>query len=131
MKLISNAMILSFSIPLLLLSTSYSLYEKPKIHIMTFTFISESHFGIKSFDVELVDQEGNFISFFCLPEDAFFKRNKGTCNGGILPHYWGFGVESRETSSDILDPFVIEQGNPTKVKKGYEEKWLLNIIVTN
>jgi len=71
------------------------------------------------------------ILSFCLPEDAFFKRNKGTCNGGILPHYWGFGVESRETSSDILDPFVIEQGNPTKVKKGYEEKWLLNIIVTN
>lgn len=52
-----------------------------------------------------------------------------TCNGGIFPHYWGFGVESRGTTSKIPDPFAIEQGNPTKIKNGYEEKWLLNIMV--
>ncbi|RZC19295.1 hypothetical protein D0Y65_006205 [Glycine soja] len=174
MKIISNAKIFSFSILLLLPSTSYSLYEKPKNHIKTTTFVSKSfemglgsiaaktfedikfpkgHIGIKSFDAELVNQEGNSIPsyetylyhWFAIkyhknitmslnpklhrPEDAFFKRNEGTCNGGILSHYWGFRVESRGTSSNILDPFAIEQGNPTKIKKGYEEKWLFNIMV--
>ncbi|KRH62596.1 hypothetical protein GLYMA_04G118100v4 [Glycine max] len=174
MEFISNAMILSFSILLLLPSTSYSLYQKPENHIKTAIFVTGSfemgpgsiatktfenikfpkgHVGIKSFDAELVDQEGNSIPsyetylhhWFAIkyhqnitmspnpklrrPEDAFFQRNEGTCNGGILPHYWGFGVESRGTTSKIPDPFAIEQGNPTKIKNGYEEKWLLNIMV--
>ncbi|KAH1162759.1 hypothetical protein GYH30_001311 [Glycine max] len=139
MKFISNAMILSFSILLLLPSTSYSLYQKPGNHNKTATFVSGSfemgpgsiatktfenikfskgHVGIKSFDAELVDQEGNSIPsyenylhhWFAIkyhenitmspnpklrrPKDVFFQRNEGTCNGGILPHYWGFRVES-------------------------------------
>jgi len=82
MKIISNAKIFSFSILLLLPSISYSLYEKPKNHIKTTTFVSKSfemglgsiaaktfedikfpkgHVRIKSFDAELVDQEGNSI----------------------------------------------------------------------
>lgn len=40
----------------------------------------------------------------------------------------GFGVESQGTTSNILKPYAIEQGNPTKIKNGYEEKWLLNIM---
>uniref|UniRef100_A0A0R0I6Q1 Stress up-regulated Nod 19 protein n=1 Tax=Glycine max TaxID=3847 RepID=A0A0R0I6Q1_SOYBN len=86
----------------------------------------KGHVGIKSFDAELVDQEGNSIPsyetylhhWFAIKyhqnitmspnpklrrhEDVFFQRNEGTCN---------------------------EQGNPTKIKNGYEEKWLLNIMV--
>ncbi|KAL3038096.1 hypothetical protein AAZX31_01G110400 [Glycine max] len=159
MKFISNAMILSFSILLLLPSTSYSLYQKPENHNKTATFVSGSfemgpgsiatktfenikfskgHVGIKSFDAELVDQEGNSIPsyenylhhWFAIkyhenitmspnpklrrPKDVFFQRNEGTCNG---------------TTSNVPDPFAIEQGNPTKIKNGYKEKWLLNIMV--
>ncbi|XP_020208152.1 uncharacterized protein LOC109793096, partial [Cajanus cajan] len=173
MNFISKTMILSLSILLILPRTSYSLYQKPINHINTITFISKSfemgpgsiaartfmniefpkgHIGIKSFDAELVDQEGNSIPSYetylhhwfaikyienftmsCNPklvhsEDLIFQRNEGPCNGFILPHYWGFGVESRGTTSNIPDPFAIELGNPLKVPNGYEEKWLLNIM---
>lgn len=173
MKFISKIMILSLSILLTLPSTSCSLYQNPKNLIKTATFVSESfemgpgtivgktflninfpkgHVGIKSFDAELVDQEGNSIPsyetylhhWFAIkynenitmscdpkllrPEDFVFQRNDGTCNENILPHYWGFGVESRGTTSNIPDPFAIEQGNPAKIPNGYKEKWLLNIM---
>ncbi|RDX67386.1 hypothetical protein CR513_53743, partial [Mucuna pruriens] len=172
-KFITKTMILSFSILLLLPSTSYSLHQKPRNHIKTATFVSESfemgpgsiaakslmnikfpegHIGVKSFDAELVDQEGNSIPsyetylhhWFAIkynenvtmarnpklhrPDDLIFQRNEGTCNGYILPHYWGFGVESRGTTSNIPDPFAIEVGNPAKIPKGYKEKWMFNIM---
>jgi len=174
MKFISIAIVLSFAIILLLSRTSYSLFQNSKLHIKTATFVSQSfelgpgsigsktffnvefpqgHVGIKSFDAELVDQEGNSIPsyetylhhWFAIkyfqnitmsqdpklqnPGDFSFQRNDGTCNANILPHYWGFGVESRGTTSNIPDPFAIEQGNPTKIPQGFEEKWLLNIMV--
>ncbi|RDY03791.1 hypothetical protein CR513_12579, partial [Mucuna pruriens] len=112
----------------------------------------KGHVGVKSFDAELIDQEGNSIPsyetylhhWFAIkyiqnitmsvnpkfhhPEDLIFQRNEGTCNGYILPHYWGFGVESRGTTSNIPNPFAIEQGSPIKIPNGYEEKWLLNIM---
>ena len=167
-------MIFSVSILLLLPSTSFSLYQNPINLIKTTTFISESieigpgqiasrtlmdikfpkgHIGVKSFDAELVDEEGNSIPsyetylhhWFAIKynqnitmshnpklirqEDFIYQRNEGTCNGFILPHYWGFGVESRGTTSNIPDPFAIEIGNPTKIQNGYEEKWLLNLMV--
>jgi len=166
--------IFSFSILLLLPNTSYSLYQNPINLIKTGTFVSESfemepgliisktfmdiefpkgHIGVKSFDAELVDQEGNSIPSYetylhhwftikyhqnvtmshnpklIRPEDFIYLRNEGTCNDYILPHYWGFGVESRGTTSKIPDPFAIEVGNPANIQNGYEEKWLLNIMV--
>ncbi|XP_027907648.1 uncharacterized protein LOC114166968 [Vigna unguiculata] len=166
--------IFSFSILLLLPNTSYSLYQNPINLIKTGTFVSESfemepgliisktfmdiefpkgHIGVKSFDAELVDQEGNSIPSYetylhhwftikyhqnvtmshnpklIRPEDFIYLRNEGTCNDYILPHYWGFGVESRGTTSKIHDPFAIEVGNPANIQNGYEEKWLLNIMV--
>ncbi|XP_045797100.1 uncharacterized protein LOC123891305 [Trifolium pratense] len=60
---------------------------------------------------------------------AIFKRNDGTCNEAILPHYWGFGSESRGTSTKIPDPFAVELGNPANIPEGWEEKWLFNIMV--
>ncbi|RDX90550.1 hypothetical protein CR513_27572, partial [Mucuna pruriens] len=173
MKFISKTMIFSLSILLLLSSTSHSLHQKPRNHIKTATFVSESfemgpgliiaktfmniefpkgHIGVKSFDAELVDQEGNSVPsyetylhhWFAIKyienvtmahnpklhrrDDLIFQRNEGTCNGYILPHYWGFGVESRGTTSKIPGSFAIELGNPTKIPNGYEEKWLLNIM---
>ncbi|KOM58473.1 hypothetical protein LR48_Vigan11g150700 [Vigna angularis] len=113
----------------------------------------KGHIGVKSFDAELVDQEGNSIPSYetylhhwfavkyhqnitmshdpklIRQEDFIYLRNEGTCNDYILPHYWGFGVESRGTTSKIPDPFAIEVGNPTKIQNGFEEKWLLNIMV--
>ncbi|XP_027342649.1 uncharacterized protein LOC113855274 [Abrus precatorius] len=172
MKLFSKVMIILLSTLLLLPSTIYSTYQN---HIKTATFISESfevrpglvvaktfmniefprgHIGVKSFDAELVDEDGNSvplyetyfhhwfairyfenITFSRHPElsqdfrEAFiYKRNDGPCNEYILPHYWGFGSESRGTISNIPDPFAVELGNPTKIPKGYEEKWLFNIM---
>ncbi|RDX78110.1 hypothetical protein CR513_41666, partial [Mucuna pruriens] len=103
------------------------------------------HIGVKSFDAELVDQERNSISsyetylhhWFAIKyienitrsrnlelrhhEDLIFQRNADACNGYILPHYWGIGVESRGTTSNIHE-------NLAKIPNGYEEKWLFNIM---
>ncbi|KAK7390558.1 hypothetical protein VNO78_25867 [Psophocarpus tetragonolobus] len=173
MRFISKTVVLSLSILLLLPSISYSLYQKPRNNVKTTTFVSQSfemepgsiaaktffnvkfpegHVGVKSFDAELVDEEGNSIPsyetylhhWFAIKyhenitmssdpklhrlEDFVFMRNDGTCNLNILPHYWGFGVESRGTTSNIPDPFAIEQGNPAKIPIGYQEKWMLNIM---
>ncbi|XP_027351320.1 uncharacterized protein LOC113862432 [Abrus precatorius] len=161
---------------LLLPSTSYSLYQELRNPIKTATFVSESfelrpgtvasktlmniefpkgHIGIKSFDAELVDQEGNSIPLYeaylhhwfaikyfenttmahnpklhhSLLDGFIYKRNDGTCNDFLLPHYWGFGSESRGTTSNIPDPFAVELGNPTQIPNGYEEKWLFSIMV--
>ncbi|XP_073220729.1 uncharacterized protein [Cicer arietinum] len=114
---------------------------------------SNGHIGVKSFDVDLIDEEGNSIPlyetylhhWFAINfinknvshdpnahtnpyADAIFKRNYGTCNGGILPQYWGLGSESRGTTSKIPDPFAVEVGNPKDIPKGWEEKWLFNIM---
>ena len=39
------------------------------------------------------------------------------------------GGESRGTSSNLLDPFAVEVGNPRKIKNGFKEKWLFSIMV--
>ncbi|KAI5426441.1 hypothetical protein KIW84_032024 [Lathyrus oleraceus] len=62
-------------------------------------------------------------------EGAIYIRNEGTCNSYILPTYWGLGGESRGTKSNIPDPYAVEQGIPSYVSIGYEEKWLLNLMV--
>ncbi|CAJ1949222.1 unnamed protein product [Sphenostylis stenocarpa] len=173
MKFLSTTIIFSLSILLLLPNTSYSLHQNPKNRIKTATFLSESfemgpgsiaaktflniefpegHVGVKSFDAELVDEEGNSIPlyetylhhWFAIKyienitmshdpklrrtDDFAMERNEGMCNENILPHYWGFGVESRGTTSHIPDPFAIEQGNRINIPKGYKEKWLLNVM---
>lgn len=51
-----------------------------------------------------------------------YERNDGTCQGFMLPHYWGLGGESRGTSSNLPDPFAIELGNSKKIKHGFKEK---------
>ncbi|KAL9303184.1 hypothetical protein ACSQ67_020447 [Phaseolus vulgaris] len=129
-------------------------WDPDQLQAKTFLNIEfpKGHVGVKSFDSELVDEEGNPIPsfetylhhWFAIKyiqnitmsddpklrhlDDFSFKRNEGICNGNILPHYWGFGVESRGTTSNIPEPFAIEQGNPTNIPEGYEEKWLLNIM---
>ncbi|CAJ2670450.1 unnamed protein product [Trifolium pratense] len=114
----------------------------------------KGHVGIKSFDAELVDEKGNSVPlyeaylhhFFAIKyhaidwntskitpkhplEGNIYIRNDGTCNTYILPHYWGLGGEARGTKSKILDPYAVEHGNPSTIPSGYQEKWLLNIMV--
>ncbi|XP_061370141.1 uncharacterized protein LOC133312884 [Gastrolobium bilobum] len=146
-----------------------SYYEDPKRHIKSATFVSKKfemrpggivekqmvdidfprgHVGIKSFDAELIDEEGNPVPLYetylhhwfalryfenpkstkSLKERSIFVRNQGTCQGGVLPHYWGLGGESRGTTSNIPDPFAIEVGNPTEIPDGFEDKWFFNIM---
>ncbi|KAL2321819.1 hypothetical protein Fmac_026198 [Flemingia macrophylla] len=155
--------------------TTYSNYLEPDNHIKSATFVSENfeigpgkiavktfldiefpkgHIGVKSFDVELVDEDGNSVPLYetyfhhwfaikyfenismstyieqyhDLRNGIIFQRNQGTCQGYILPHYWGLGSESRGTSSNLPDPFVVELGNPTQIPQGFKEKWLFNIM---
>ena len=169
MRLISKSFILSLSILVMLSSTAYSQINSP--NIQSATYLSEKfevgpgevvskgmfdiefptgHIGVKSFDVDLVDEQGNsvplhetyFHHYFAIKYiknknksyaydsngnlkpfgGAIFKRNDGTCNEAILPHYWGFGSESRGTSTKIPDPFAVEVGNPANIPEGWEEK---------
>ncbi|KAK7316764.1 hypothetical protein RJT34_00471 [Clitoria ternatea] len=176
MKFISIVLILSLSSLSLLPRTAYSLYQDPGNPTKADMFLSESfemgpgsvavknlmnikfpkgHIGVKSFDVELVDEDGNSIPLYetyfhhwfairyfvnttmlanhephlDLSKGYIFKRNEGICNSYILPHYWGLGGESRGTSSHIPDPFAVELGNPTETPDGHEEQWLFNIMV--
>ncbi|KAK2354436.1 hypothetical protein QL285_091957 [Trifolium repens] len=114
----------------------------------------KGHVGIKSFDAELVDEEGNSVPLYeaylhhwfaikyhakdwsmskIIPKDpmegTIYIRNQGTCGTYILPIYWGLGAESRGTKSQIPDPYAVEHGNPSKIPFGYQEKWLLNLLI--
>ncbi|KAK7316767.1 hypothetical protein RJT34_00475 [Clitoria ternatea] len=176
MKFIFIVLILLLSSLSFLPRTTYSLYQDPGNPAKADMFLSESfemgpgsvavknlmnikfpkgHIGVKSFDVELVDEDGNSIPLYetyfhhwfairyfvnttmlanpeprlDLSKGYIFKRNEGTCNSYILPYYWGLGGESRGTSSHIPDPFVVKLGNPAETPNGYEEQWLFNIMV--
>ncbi|XP_003627861.2 uncharacterized protein [Medicago truncatula] len=117
----------------------------------------KGHVGIKSFDVDLVDEHGNFVPlhetyihhWFILKYiikknmsmsqdpndhtkpsgDLIYKRNDGTCNNGILPHQWSSGSETRGTSTKLPYPFAVEIGNPADITEGWEEQWLLGVLV--
>ncbi|KAK7386227.1 hypothetical protein VNO78_26289 [Psophocarpus tetragonolobus] len=100
------------------------------------------HIGVKSFDAELVDENGISIPLYetylhhwfaikyfeNVTNGITFKRNNGECQTNVLPHYWGLGGESRGTSSNLPNPFAVELGNPTKIPHGLNEKWLFNIM---
>ncbi|XP_061360014.1 uncharacterized protein LOC133304032 [Gastrolobium bilobum] len=117
----------------------------------------KGHIGVKSFDAELIDEDENPVPLYetylhhwfaikylenvTIPSmrggskvppknyDGFiFKRNQGMCHGNILPHYWGLGVESRGTISNLPEPFAVELHNPAEIPDGYQEKWLFNIL---
>ncbi|XP_057451724.1 uncharacterized protein LOC130743489 [Lotus japonicus] len=169
---ISKSMTSLLPILVLLSSTTYSAHPGSENPIKSATFLSEKfeigpgrivekafididfprgHIGVKSFDAELVDEEGNSVPlheaylhhYFILkylakknvsrdPKEHFVGsipvRNAGTCNGNILSYFWAKGAESRGTPSNLLDPFALELGNPASIPSGYEEKWLTNIM---
>ncbi|RHN78186.1 putative stress up-regulated Nod 19 [Medicago truncatula] len=177
MRLISKSFIFSLSILVMLSSTTYSQLRSPKV-IQSTTYLSKEfevgpgevaakqmfdiefpkgHVGIKSFDVDLVDEHGNFIPLYETyihhwyilkyiikkntsvshdPNDhtkpygePIFKRNDGTCNNGILPHQWGSGGETRGTITKLPYPFAVGIGNPANITEGWEEKWLLGLLL--
>jgi len=177
MKLISKLFIFSLSIFVMLSSTTYSQPQSPKV-IQSPTYLSKEfevgpgevsdkqmfniefpkgHVGIKSFDVDLVDEHGNsiplhetyihhwYILKYIIKKnmsvsqdpndhtkpsgDLIYKRNDGTCNKGILPHQWSSGSETRGTSTNLPYPFAVEIGNPANITEGWEEQWLLGLLV--
>ncbi|KAI3766107.1 hypothetical protein L2E82_16157 [Cichorium intybus] len=116
----------------------------------------KGHIAIKSFNAEVVDEEGNPVS---LKETylhhwvaaRYYQRkgikepkhygnlgfqqsdhipagNAGVCNSASgLSQFFGLGSETRKTSTHVPDPYGIEVGNPLEIPSGYEEKWLLNV----
>ncbi|KAL7604711.1 uncharacterized protein LOC111892234 isoform X1 [Lactuca sativa] len=116
----------------------------------------KGHIAIKSFNAEVVDEEGNPVS---LQEtylhhwvaERYYQRkgikspkynsnigshqsdflvagNAGVCNiESGLSQFFGLGSETRKTSTHVPDPYGIEVGNPLEVPAGYEEKWVLNV----
>ncbi|CAH1423087.1 unnamed protein product [Lactuca virosa] len=114
----------------------------------------KGHIAIKSFNAEVVDEEGNPVS---LQEtylhhwvavryyqrkgikeakyngnlgfhqsDFVIARNAGVCSKG-LTQFFGLGSETRKTDTHVPDTYGIEVGNPLQVPNGYEEKWLFNV----
>ncbi|KAG5042560.1 hypothetical protein JHK87_006475 [Glycine soja] len=176
MRIISKVMILSLSIIVVLSGTTYSIFLESENHIKSATFVSKSfevgpgkiaskalydiefpkgHIGVKSFDAELVDEDGKSVPLYetylhhwfaikynenitmsryieqshDISKGINYTRNDGACRGFLLPHYWGLGGESRGTSSNLPDPFAVEFGNPTNIPHGFKEKWLFDIMV--
>ncbi|VVA19289.1 PREDICTED: stress up-regulated Nod [Prunus dulcis] len=115
----------------------------------------KGHIGLKSFNAEVIDEEGNPIPLqetylhhwvvaryyartgFVEPEETGFQelkksdftfvRNTGMCQNNVLGQYFGLGSETRNTSTHVPDPYGIEVGNPAEVPAGYEERWMLNV----
>ena len=158
----------------LLSSTTYSASPGHANPIKSATFVSEKfelgpgkvaekaffdiefprgHIGVKSFDAELVDEEGNSVPLYETYLHHWFAlrylvkinatqdpqnpnpyagkeviRNAGTCNTYILPHFWGLGSESRGTPSKLPDPLAVELGNAASTRPEYEEKWMFNLM---
>ena len=166
MNFISKMLILSLSILVLQSSTTWS-RELGNHQVKTVTFMTtkfevgpgmvvkrafwdvefpKGHIGVKSFDAELVDEQGNSVPlhetylhhFFALrywenitfsqnplanrtmTDGKSFKGNAGLCQEGVLVR-----VEAQGTSSNIPDPFAMELGVPDK---GWEEKWLIEVM---
>ncbi|XP_019167419.1 PREDICTED: uncharacterized protein LOC109163135 [Ipomoea nil] len=103
------------------------------------------HIGVRGFDAEVVDEEGNSIPLhetylhhwvvgkLMIPkgveaqkehynETATLVWNSGVC--AELPQYFGLGSETRKTDTHIPDGYGIEIGNPPP---GFGEGWLLNV----
>jgi hypothetical protein len=114
----------------------------------------KGHIAIKSFNAEVIDENGNSVPlrdtylhhwavlryyqrhgmqvsdhkdvFGFLKSDFIVVKNAGIC-GFELPQFFGLGSETRQTATDVPDPYGIEVGNPTGIPSGYEERWLLNV----
>ncbi|XP_011073597.1 uncharacterized protein LOC105158512 [Sesamum indicum] len=112
------------------------------------------HIAIKSFNAEVVDEEGNPVPLHetylhhwivvryyqrkgidipkhhddlgFLHSDHIIIRNNGVCDSG-LSQYFGLGSETRRTATYVPDPYGIEVGNPADIPDGYEERWMLNV----
>lgn len=115
---------------------------------------SRGHIAIKSFNGEVVDENGKSIPLHetylhhwvvvryyqrkgvdipkiqgdqgFLQSKHIVVKNSGVCDSG-LSQYFGLGSETRRTATDVPDPYGIEVGNPDDIPDGYEERWMLNV----
>jgi hypothetical protein len=160
---VSGNFVFSFAILLLLLDTSCSgsivntedkvksaVFLSPKFELRPGSVVNgyyydidfpRGHIAIKSFDAEVVDEDGNPVPLhetylhhwlvvrYHQSKDSgrVHVRNSGICQGNTLDQYFGLGSETRGTVTDIPDPFGIEIGNPEEIPEGFEEKWLVNV----
>ncbi|XP_012852868.1 PREDICTED: uncharacterized protein LOC105972452 [Erythranthe guttata] len=98
------------------------------------------HIAIKSFNAEIVDENGNpiplhetYLHHWVLQRyyhqingsDFILVKNSGLCGTG-LTQYFGLGAETRKTETHIPDPYGIEAGGNIPAA-GYEEGWFLNV----
>nr|GMD32479.1 Protein kinase UbiB [Ipomoea batatas] len=105
----------------------------------------KGHIGVRGFDAEVVDEEGNSIPLhetylhhwvvgkLMIPKgveaekDNYNETSTLVYNSGVcaeLPQYFGLGSETRKTDTRVPDPYGIEVGNPPP---GFVEGWLLNL----
>ncbi|XWS37025.1 hypothetical protein CRYUN_Cryun19dG0008300 [Craigia yunnanensis] len=114
----------------------------------------KGHIALKSFNAELIDEEGNpvplhetylhhwLVRRYYLRKgveilgfndtkklnssDYISGRNSGICQNR-LGQFFGLGSETRKTATDVPYPYGIEVGNPAEIPSGFEERWMLNI----
>ncbi|KAL9297853.1 hypothetical protein ACSQ67_023749 [Phaseolus vulgaris] len=172
MKNLYKVTIMLSSMMMFLFGTTHSIVvESNESYIKSATFLSEKfevgpgkivvktlldidfpkgHIGVKSFDVEVVDEDGKSVPLYetylhhwfavkyienitmshyikkshDLRNGIEFERNDGMCQGFLLPHYLGLGGESRGTSSNLLDPFAVELGPTRNLSLRYKIRWV-------
>ncbi|KAI3962227.1 hypothetical protein MKX01_030777 [Papaver californicum] len=106
------------------------------------------HIALKDFNAEIVDESGNSVPLYetyihhwvilryYAPKGIdtheekdsgkmIMVRNSGICKN--LGQYFGFGSETRRTTTHVPDPYGLEVGNPAEIPDGYEERWLINV----
>ncbi|KAK2399984.1 hypothetical protein QL285_049728 [Trifolium repens] len=139
MNFLRKDVIFLSSILMLLSTTTCAIYSEAgfeNTNIKSATFVSEKfevgpgkvaaktfynvefpkgHVGIKSFDAELVDEEGNSVPLY----EAY------------LHHWFAIKYYAIDWNMSKIIPKnpMEEHGKPSNVPSGYQEKWLLNLTV--
>ncbi|KAI5070067.1 hypothetical protein GOP47_0014410 [Adiantum capillus-veneris] len=95
----------------------------------------KGHIGIKAFDAEVVDEDGNsvplnevylhhWVAYNYVNSSAngtTILGNDGVCPDCALCQLFGLGSETRMTNTRLPDPYAIEVGQHD------DEEWLLNV----
>lgn len=110
----------------------------------------KGHIGIKGFDAEVVDEDGNsvplseiylhhwvVVNYYSQSSQNTGHKasrilgNNGVCPNQVLSQLFGLGSETRHTNTTIPGSYGIEVGNPELISDGGEEAWLLNVHAIN
>ncbi|KAI5397914.1 hypothetical protein KIW84_063647 [Lathyrus oleraceus] len=92
----------------------------------------KGHIGVKSFDVDLIDEQGNSVQLYETYFHHWFAVKYIVAKGKNMsddPNDPTGGSESRGTVSNLPHPFAVELGNPSNITEGWEERWLFSLMV--